>query len=253
MREAGIQPVASRLPEEHRRADFTELRIRQARRGFGPAIEKKAPAARLTFDLYTASLTEAQAREEANRCLQCDLFCNICVTVCPNRANVALRTAPVTYPLIHASLEGNRTRLRRIGTAGVRQPFQVVNIADFCNACGNCETFCPTSGAPYRDKYRVHLSRKSFEAYGTGVHFTSATRMAAMIDGMSAVFDTGEKGIIYEDAEIRLTFDPASLDVTEVVWKADAAEKDVRPISETAILYRMLKEWLTGLKPQAEG
>jgi hypothetical protein len=77
--------------------------------------------------------------------------------------------------------------------------------------------------------------------------------MAAMIDGMSAVFDTGEKGIIYEDAEIRLTFDPASLDVTEVVWKADAAEKDVRPISETAVLYRMLKEWLTGLKPQAEG
>ena len=118
----------------------------------------------------------------------------------------------------------------------------MVNIADFCNECGNCETFCSTAGAPYKDKFKMHLNRKSFEAYGTGVHFTSETRMEAVIDGIRAVFDSNEKSITYEDPEIRLTFVPATLDVTEVVWKTGAAEKDLRPISEMVVLYKLLRE-----------
>ena len=251
MRDLGLSSAISLAPEDNRHPDFTELRIRQARRVFGPQVVQRPPEERLDFGLCTETLTEAQAREEASRCLQCDLFCNICVTVCPNRANVALPCEPVTYPLLHISRDEGETQVSRVGTITVRQPFQVVNIADFCNECGNCETFCPTAGAPYKDKYKVHLNRESFEAYGTGVHFTSATRMEAMLDGTSAVFDTGEKGIVYEDKEIRLIFDPASLDVTEVVWKTATMEKDVRPISELAVLYRLLKEWM-GMRVNGE-
>jgi len=251
MRDLGLSSAISLAPEDNRHPDFTELRIRQARRVFGPQVVQRPPEERLDFGLCTETLTEAQAREEASRCLQCDLFCNICVTVCPNRANVALPCEPVTYPLLHISRDEGETQVFRVGTITVRQPFQVVNIADFCNECGNCETFCPTAGAPYKDKYKVHLNRESFEAYGTGVHFTSATRMEAMLDGTSAVFDTGEKGIVYEDKEIRLIFDPASLDVTEVVWKTATMEKDVRPISEMALLYRLLKEWM-GMRVNGE-
>ena len=32
-------------------------------------------------------------------------------------------------------------------------------LTDFCNECGNCVTFCPTSGEPYRDKPRLYLDR----------------------------------------------------------------------------------------------
>ena len=45
-----------------------------------------------------------------------------------------------------------------------RQPFQVAVIADLCNECGNCTTFCPTSGRPYKDKPRLYLDREDFEA-----------------------------------------------------------------------------------------
>jgi len=160
---------------------------------------------------------------------------------------VALTVTPVTYPLLHLARDAGETRVSRVGTGAVTQPVQVVNIADFCNECGNCETFCPTAGAPYRDKYKVHLHRESFEAYGTGVHFTSASRMEAVIDGKSAVFDTNEKGITYEDDEIRLVFDPVSFDVKEVFWEGNEVEKDIRPISELAVLYRLLKEWMAGI------
>jgi ferredoxin len=43
------------------------------------------------------------------------------------------------------------------------QPYQVAVLADLCNECGNCTTFCPTSGAPYRDKPRCYLNRADFE------------------------------------------------------------------------------------------
>lgn len=253
MREVGIEPAASLIPEDTRRPDVAELRVRQARRVFGPEVAHRPPEERLDFGLYTKTLTEAQAREEASRCLQCDLYCGICVTVCPNRANVLLPCDSVTYPLLHISREAKgKTQVSRVGTAAVNQPYQVVNIADFCNACGNCETFCPTAGAPYRDKFKLHLSRESFEAYGTGVHFTSKSRMEAVIDGVRAVFDSNEKGITCEDPEIRLTFDPTTLDATEVVWKAGAAEKDVRPVSEMAVLYKLLRENVTWLENESE-
>jgi putative selenate reductase len=80
-----------------------------------------------------------QARAEAARCLDCHSYCGICVSVCPN-------LAMFTY----------RTKRRE-------QPWQVAVIADLCNECGNCTTFCPTSGAPYRDKPRLYLDRAAFE------------------------------------------------------------------------------------------
>lgn len=80
-----------------------------------------------------------QARAEAARCLDCHTFCSICVGVCPNLALFTYRTD------------------RR------KQPYQVAVLADLCNECGNCTTFCPTSGAPYRDKPRLYLNRADFE------------------------------------------------------------------------------------------
>jgi putative selenate reductase len=36
--------------------------------------------------------------------------------------------------------------------------------AGFCNECGNCDTFCPEQGGPYRAKPRFFGSRAEFEA-----------------------------------------------------------------------------------------
>ena len=83
--------------------------------------------------------SDEQARNEAARCLDCHSFCSICVGVCPNLALFTYQTD------------------RR------EQPYQVAVLADLCNECGNCTTFCPTSGVPYRDKPRLYLDRTDFE------------------------------------------------------------------------------------------
>jgi len=41
---------------------------------------------------------------------------------------------------------------------------QVLNIGDFCNECGDCSTFCPTSGNPYLDKPKFYLTEMSYNA-----------------------------------------------------------------------------------------
>jgi putative selenate reductase len=87
-----------------------------------------------------------QARAEAARCLDCESYCSLCVGVCPNLALLTYETEPLDNP----------------GVA--RQPFQVAVLADLCNECGNCTTFCPTAGQPYRDKPRLYLNRSEFEA-----------------------------------------------------------------------------------------
>ena len=93
----------------------------------------------LTFDAQ-------QARTEAARCLDCDTYCSLCVGVCPN---LALLTYETEVPDQGAM---------------VQQPFQVAVLSDLCNECGNCTTFCPTAGQPYRDKPRLYLDRAEFEA-----------------------------------------------------------------------------------------
>ena len=87
-----------------------------------------------------------QAQTEAARCLDCDTYCSLCVGVCPNLALLTYETQPLD------------------DSATAQQQFQVAVIVDLCNECGNCTTFCPTSGQPYRDKPRLYLDRPEFEA-----------------------------------------------------------------------------------------
>ncbi len=76
---------------------------------------------------------------EAARCLRCDEVCEICTEVCPNRANVA------------------------VAVPGMADPRQVVHLDGLCNECGNCGTFCPHAGLPYRDKLTVFWTREDFD------------------------------------------------------------------------------------------
>ncbi len=75
----------------------------------------------------------------ASRCLACDLICNKCVDVCPNRANFSVRILD-----------------------GFRDHNQIIHIDGMCNDCGNCETFCPYTGAPYKDKLTIFWSENDF-------------------------------------------------------------------------------------------
>lgn len=91
-------------------------------------------------------LTVSDSVQEARRCLACDQLCNRCVDVCPNRANIAL------------DLEW---------AANFRDRFQILHLEGLCNECGNCVTFCPHEGAPWRDKPTLFSDEAAFNASTT--------------------------------------------------------------------------------------
>jgi putative selenate reductase len=129
--------VPTDVPELLRRRSHREWRIPAAH----VPLEDRDDSTEvvLTFDAQ-------QARVEAARCLDCDTYCSLCVGVCPN-------LALLTYESGDSVEDGT-----------VQQPFQVAVLADLCNECGNCTTFCPTAGRPWRDKPRLYLDRPEFEA-----------------------------------------------------------------------------------------
>jgi putative selenate reductase len=138
-----------------------EHQLRRSRRERVPAWPEARPGA----DLFAApaGLEDKQARHEAKRCLHCDDLCLLCVDVCPNRALVAYATVPGRWPILRGVKYKAEAELSAFDIFRLRQKYQLVHVADFCNGCGNCATFCPTAGAPYKDKPHFYLHKKDFE------------------------------------------------------------------------------------------
>lgn len=83
-------------------------------------------------------------------CINCDK----CLPVCPNDANFVYETGPLTAA-------PHRYRVEALGVVAepgdafrVEKAHQIASFQDFCNECGNCDTFCPEDGGPYREKPR---------------------------------------------------------------------------------------------------
>ena len=45
----------------------------------------------------------------------------------------------------------------------MRERHQIATFQDFCNDCGNCDTFCPEDGGPYLEKPRFFGSLAAWQ------------------------------------------------------------------------------------------
>ena len=100
------------------------------------AIPAKAVATREEAVAKKGVLCES-AKCEGNRCLTCNVVCQVCADVCPNRANVVIELP-----------DGRQ---------------QILHVDRMCNECGNCAVFCPYDSAPYRDKFTLFQTREGFD------------------------------------------------------------------------------------------
>jgi putative selenate reductase len=118
--------TAAATPDEAD-VDVAELLRRKSRRRWRASPPEIPLDQRVGFEEVVLTFDAEQAGVEAGRCLDCDVFCGVCVSVCPN---LALQTYEV-------------------------------------DPAANCTTFCPTSGKPYRDKPRLHVDREEFKSIYT--------------------------------------------------------------------------------------
>jgi putative selenate reductase len=167
--EAIIAQHAS-APEEKKVAagwpdfDRSELLRRRARVEARVAIPQLPCEGRGGFAEVVLTLSRNDAENEASRCLDCDLMCSTCDSVCPNRAILTYWARPQEIRIPQPAVLGKRRVQMPDTTFRVDQGLQVAVLNDACNECGNCVTFCPTSDRPWHDKPRLFLHRDDFEA-----------------------------------------------------------------------------------------
>ncbi|HNX06439.1 MAG TPA: putative selenate reductase subunit YgfK [Bacteroidales bacterium] len=165
-------------------------------------------------------LSEDEATTEAARCLHCDELCNICVTVCPNRANYAYMLQPNRILLQKAVLKDNKEIVfEDDGEWNISQQHQVLNIADICNECGNCTTFCPTSGRPFADKPRLFIDITKFKDTDNGFFMNTINERTILIkktDGIIKTLTLADNRYVYEDDQVKAYFLPGDFEMIHV-------------------------------------
>ncbi len=219
IRDAGID-FALLKPASARDHPARELVIRRAQRIHAKPASEPTDEQRLTFTLLSTAPDRDTMVSEASRCLWCDEMCSICTTVCPNMANRCYTVTPVSMKLQKALLSEDGTiRFEDDTTFAVTQKYQILNIANFCNECGNCTTFCPTAGSPFRDKPRFYLTTASFNAAEEGYFLSILKNRKNLIYKHKGSFTTLTEmpgTYIYETDFVTATFDRKSFRLTEV-------------------------------------
>ncbi|MBR6021341.1 MAG: FAD-dependent oxidoreductase, partial [Kiritimatiellae bacterium] len=160
----GLPAVPSVPPVPSVPADLPATILKRASRARRVAPAERPLDDRSTFAEVVSTLSREDARAEARRCLQCDHFCSVCTSVCPNHAFLTYSCAPFEASLPSWTVENGKLVTESATPFAVRQSTQTAVLTDFCNECANCATFCPTAGRPYQDKPRLYASLSEFEA-----------------------------------------------------------------------------------------
>ncbi|MBS4014641.1 MAG: putative selenate reductase subunit YgfK [Bacteroidetes bacterium] len=171
MESAGIEFNIPK-PSNGKNLSKEDLVIKRSKRLFAPELNELPLEQRKSFNLVSETLDKNTIIDEASRCLYCDEICNICTTVCPNFANFSYNINPKAFKLQKvARTDKDGVEFQEDTIAEIKQQYQILNIANFCNECGNCNTFCPTSSAPYKEKPKIHLTTESFNESKEGYLF----------------------------------------------------------------------------------
>jgi putative selenate reductase len=219
------------------------LQVKQARASKLPQHEPQMlpVAQRDGFACVEQTLSEEAARAEAARCLQCSTFCDKCVEVCPNRANYPYQIQPVRWTLPVLIVDGRALVAAGEEVFEVTQPRQILHVADFCNECGNCATFCVHQGKPYADKPRIFLDEGDFLAAEDNAFRLQGDSLVRREGGQEAWLTTEEDGYTFENNRICLELSP-EFEIRQMVLKAPFEGKlSLREAAEMATILKGIR------------
>ncbi len=120
------------------------------------------------------------SEKESERCLNCGMICELCVDVCPNRANAVIFT-----------------------DGGFASKHQIIHLDGMCNECGNCGIFCPHEGNPYKDKVTVFWSEEDFnDSTNKGFLISDMAKGLCLVrteEGKTVNYTVGQENVISKE------------------------------------------------------
>lgn len=179
------------------------------------------------------------------------ITCDKCIPVCPNAAIFTYPTAPETLAYRNMVVEpSGRWKLEEVERQfSIRQERQIAVYADFCNECGNCGTFCPQQGAPYRDKPAFFGSLESWRKAAPRDGFLieagpAEHRIHARLAGRGYVVESsGERTYSFQDGPVCVLLDA----YTHEIVRIDVREPLREPYRVHLAVYHAIVRLLTGV------
>ncbi|NNJ78871.1 MAG: putative selenate reductase subunit YgfK [Xanthomonadales bacterium] len=230
--------------------DVSELLLRRARRAWRVPVPHTPPDERVGFAEVVHGYSADQARKEASRCLDCDVYCSLCVGVCPNLALQTYRLDPIEFQLPTLRRDGDAISVVSGEPFQLSQAYQIVVLADLCNECGNCTTFCPTAGEPYRDKPRLYIDRNEFEDQRDNafmlIRDADTHAMEARFEGRTHRIElTGS--LDYTAPAFSAQIDPHGFCVEQVIPLNGSSHDDGLSLEPCATMYVLLKSLVNSM------
>lgn len=175
------------------------------------------------------------------------ITCNKCLPVCPNAANFSIPTGKSDMAITNYRVVDGQLQPVNGGRFVLQKENQIANLADFCNECGDCDTYCPEYGGPFIEKPRFFFSEKSYRKYGEydGFYFPTPESLKGRIGGKEyfLTFDPKKEKYIWRNAKIELHLDSENhfLDGKILNGIVDGEEIDVRPFYVMRTLFDGIK------------
>ena len=187
-------------------------------------------------------LTDEEAKAEAGRCLFCNDVCNVCVSVCPNRANRSYTVKTGDYPIYKSKNKMGTIVLEKEGTFRLTQANQVLNIGDFCNECANCTMFCPSAGDPYKQKPKFYLTEESFKAEENGYRI-SGNVLRERVKGREYSIEERDDCLFFSGNHMEARINKETFAVMDAMPKNGGAQSySFENAIKMAILYMAVKD-----------
>jgi len=140
-------------------------------------------------------------------CINCDK----CLPTCPNDANFVYEVEPLSRDYENFRVEAGLVVPVAGGRFEVRERRQIGDFQDFCNDCGNCDTFCPEDGGPQLQKPRFFGSleawRRTADRDGFCVELADGRQaMRGRLRGVEyrLVVDRGVDQAVFSDGRVTL-------------------------------------------------
>jgi putative selenate reductase len=150
---------------------------------------------------------------------------------------------PVEFSIQRARRKDDKNLVEDVETIRINQSFQIINIGDFCNECGNCSTFCPTSGEPYRAKPKFYLTPESFAGEANG-YMPADGVLHARVEGEPETLSRQGNHLIYETKDVQARLNSKTFAVEEITFSEQAADKiELRHAARMCLLMIALNDF----------
>ncbi len=191
---------------------------------------------------YQAKNASVPRRIDSHLTLFDCITCYKCIPVCPNDANFVYETQPteITYQDIEVGTDGSWRACGEEKLFQLERQQQIANFADYCNHCGNCDTFCPEYDGPYLMKPSFFGSRKAFDegAPHDGFCVLSPDQMLARIDSQTMRLLRRADGFLVESDRLSLRVDQMRIEVVSA--PSQTTRVDVGQLYALATLFESI-------------